>query len=368
MRCKMSVNRMRIIPAWAGNTPSDCKGPRRKGDHPRVGGEHAADAIVYQIQAGSSPRGRGTRDEVQKIPDRNRIIPAWAGNTSCAATSPKAPGDHPRVGGEHCGCCPERASVYGSSPRGRGTLRFTGPARPKLRIIPAWAGNTLKTANSTPRNPDHPRVGGEHMTSKMRFSFCSGSSPRGRGTQIRAENCVKKLRIIPAWAGNTWRHSQKCNATPDHPRVGGEHRSHPATQDNGFGSSPRGRGTLAHTHPRHPQPRIIPAWAGNTIFSPATCRARPDHPRVGGEHNHVSTIHYAVVGSSPRGRGTRQPVFRKGLRVRIIPAWAGNTRTPETNSGTAADHPRVGGEHLMNRAEMAGIDGSSPRGRGTRET
>ncbi len=33
------------------------------------------------------------------------------------------------------------------------------------------------------------------------------------------------------------------------------------------------------------------------------------------------------------------------MRIRIIPAWAGNTAAYFRPHGTRPDHPRVGGEH-----------------------
>ncbi len=50
----------------------------------------------------------------------------------------------------------------GSSPRGRGTLDHVESEVVKFRFIPAWAGNTVITANCPAIYTVHPRVGGEH--------------------------------------------------------------------------------------------------------------------------------------------------------------------------------------------------------------
>ena len=178
--------------------------------HPRVGGEHLGFGGGMASRSGSSPRGRGTRGVAQDGHSPRRVIPAWAGNTSSRARSGIRAG-HPRVGGEH-GVWYFEGNIYaGSSPRGRGTLHFvphphsvfphgssprgrgthccrdaTGIAE-HVRVIPAWAGNTVAPSmlQSFSHQPGHPRVGGEHGGSGMAAMHAG--------------------RVIPAWAGNTRR-------------------------------------------------------------------------------------------------------------------------------------------------------------------
>ena len=71
--------------------------------------------------------------------------------------------------------------------------------------------------------------------------------------------------------------------------------------------------------------RAIAAWAGNTTGSYSACVFTSGHPRVGGEHTCGGETCWAALGSSPRGRGTRQIRGRAGSLGRVIPAWAGNT-------------------------------------------
>ena len=56
--------------------------------------------------------------------------------------------------------------------------------------------------------------------------------------------------------------------------------------------------------PPKPQPRIIPACAGNTEAAVDDEIVSRDHPRVCGEHAEHDPIVSAVRGSSPRVRGT----------------------------------------------------------------
>ena len=74
----------------------------------------------------------------------------------------------------------------------------------------------------------------------------------------------------------------------------------------------------------------------------------------------------ARSGSSPRGRGTRQSGGDCSDGGRFIPAWAGNTSTESPAQVARPVHPRVGGEHIIDNAMQRLAGGSSPRGRGTR--
>ena len=146
-----------------------------------------------------------------------------------------------------------------------------------------------------------------------------------RGTRSRYHQRSDVSRVIPAWAGNTGPRHRREKPPAGHPRVGGEHMGPPPGMDPQLGSSPRGRGTRQLLHGVNVAGRVIPAWAGNT----ATRRLAPpwstDHPRVGGEH-HTTMIKDAIYdGSSPRGRGTQQRVAPGPAPQRVIPAWAGNT-------------------------------------------
>ncbi len=174
-----------------------------------------------------------------------------------------------------------------------------------IRIIPAWAGNTLS----------RPAIS----------SSGSGSSPRGRGTRSERRGGDGGRRIIPAWAGNTPETHRFDKPKTDHPRVGGEHNRRVWPSPLAAGSSPRGRGTLNQAHRASYKRRIIPAWAGNTPCQTKKRSGATDHPRVGGEHPIDDPLIIPPTGSSPRGRGTLLISVLDRFGIRIIPAWAGNT-------------------------------------------
>ena len=74
-------SRRGIIPAYAGNTLVLVLGLCGLRDHPRVCGEHGLVDCVANLPEGSSPRMRGTRDEMLETTNSPGIIPAYAGNT-----------------------------------------------------------------------------------------------------------------------------------------------------------------------------------------------------------------------------------------------------------------------------------------------
>ena len=132
------------------------------------------------------------------------------------------------------------------------------------------------------------------------------------------------------------------------------------------GSSPRMRGALRGKEYMCVDPGIIPADAGSTVHVQFACAAKGDHPRGCGEHAITRSQKQMDMGSSPRMRGA-QPLRRIPLTsVRIIPADAGSTNSHNHRSGTAEDHPRGCGEHIMYEMAKYAAQGSSPRMRGAR--
>ncbi len=354
-----------IIPACAGNTPKHGEPSVRRRDHPRVCGEHPLCSIAWHPQAGSSPRVRGTLRSMRSWFCRSRIIPACAGNTRRAARATASSRDHPRVCGEHSGVYVGRPNDLGSSPRVRGTRLARAGLQFQRGIIPACAGNTGSFAGSGPWRWDHPRVCGEHLHFPDGALGFRGSSPRVRGTHTGLAAFVIGVGIIPACAGNTPRRATAWTPRRDHPRVCGEHSWSSIEASRCLGSSPRVRGTPPFVL-REGAPRgIIPACAGNTPARLVHQVAHRDHPRVCGEHGLRLADDVALLGSSPRVRGTPSTYATLSTTVGIIPACAGNTIESGAKSEACRDHPRVCGEHRSVRKFCKLRAGSSPRVRGT---
>ena len=116
------------------------------GDHPRMCGEHQLCERPHVQQLG--------------------IIPACAGSTSRMAS-------------------PAVYSV-GSSPHVRGALNAARAEIQARGIIPACAGSTRPHSHATSQSRDHPRMCGEHSTSKLPPMIAQGSSPHVRGAPNNA--------------------------------------------------------------------------------------------------------------------------------------------------------------------------------------
>ena len=212
-----------IIPACAGNTAGarSCTAWRR--DHPRVCGEHSRRTATVSVTLGSSPRVRGTLHGAGVAHERVGIIPACAGNTQPGRNLGRRRRDHPRVCGEHSAENMSANAQAGSSPRVRGTPHSYFPIDAHCGIIPACAGNTFEgrellehhgiipaCAGNTAqhrrrcnRARDHPRVCGEHHQAVRDGHASTGSSPRVRGTPDECTDKHSRRGIIPACAGNT---------------------------------------------------------------------------------------------------------------------------------------------------------------------
>ena len=138
---------------------------------------------VTPYGSGSSPHTRGARSAGVSGAFNRRIIPAYAGSTSC----PHGPSphflDHPRIRGEHVYRTSVRDEIPGSSPHTRGAHQRRRKHRREGR--------------------DHPRIRGEHLRRGMPPPTGGGSSPHTRGAPRETFADAEADRIIPAYAGST---------------------------------------------------------------------------------------------------------------------------------------------------------------------
>ena len=213
----------------------------------------------------------------------------------------------------------------GSSPRLRGTPKGRSRSEPCCRFIPAPAGNTWFSLLTTAEIAVHPRACGEHYRLAAFRDPRGGSSPRLRGTHLHGDRNSRRIRFIPAPAGNTRHGCGWGRYQPVHPRACGEHPLIYVARRCAAGSSPRLRGTLAHENALLSRDRFIPAPAGNTLPWPVAAAPPPVHPRACGEHISAPPPAITAIGSSPRLRGTRRKAAHDFCPFRFIPAPAGNT-------------------------------------------
>ena len=193
----------RIIPAYAGSTPTRRRPSGCRRDHPRIRGEHNPHLDTAKGSGGSSPHTRGAPPHTPSLKTWTGIIPAYAGSTRYA--------------------CAAFGEVLGSSPHTRGAPHDGTGMLVALRIIPAYAGSTTPLRSRSRRPPDHPRIRGEHGGGVHWYRRPVGSSPHTRGARPRASVLSVELRIIPAYAGSTLWRCRGAGFAWDHPRIRGEH-------------------------------------------------------------------------------------------------------------------------------------------------
>ena len=177
-----------------------------------------------------------------------------------------------------------------------------------MRFIPAGAGNTRADTRMAIRQAVHPRGCGEHSLSFSVANSATGSSPRVRGTLPLRSTIERINRFIPAGAGNTFLRYIVEPLQSVHPRGCGEHHRPAKRPAFKAGSSPRVRGTLPLRSTIERINRFIPAGAGNTFLRYIVEPLQSVHPRGCGEHVKLTPLTLDTIGSSPRVRGTQDPV------------------------------------------------------------
>ncbi len=210
-----------------------------------------------------------------------------------------------------------------------------------------------------PQTQVYPRWRGEHISSRTRASFRLGLSPLARGTHTPLSNSCDLPTVYPRWRGEHIDPEQQYAQTD--------------------GLSPLARGTLPYRLPDIIFLRFIPAGAGNTCCSSWWSAAIAVYPRWRGEHCMALASSLTDAGLSPLARGTHISEQKTKPQPRFIPAGAGNTgsvcgsiaggagNTIEIVFGiySEAVYPRWRGEHLTINTRFKINFGLSPLARGT---
>ena len=184
-------------------------------------------------------------------------------------------------------------------------------------------------------------MGGEKLVQQLHGVHGQGSPPRGRGKATINQLRQAFAGITPAWAGKSLLTTLRTWSPRDHPRVGGEKQHLGVKSVPDPGSPPRGRGKESPSSSGSPVPGITPAWAGKSFLAGHRLRLAEDHPRVGGEKLTPDLQRWRELGSPPRGRGKAFHSFPQPVRLGITPAWAGKRRLAAnlTGPGPAGARP-----------------------------
>ena len=114
-----------------------------------------------QNRCGSSPRVRGTPTDAGESGERVRFIPACAGNTALVPIWSLPVAVHPRVCGEHSAGMGRSPCSHGSSPRVRGTRISRTPSVRRGAVYPRVCGEHQLCPMRLPRHiGSSPRVRG----------------------------------------------------------------------------------------------------------------------------------------------------------------------------------------------------------------
>ncbi|SUF33784.1 Domain of uncharacterised function (DUF2825) [Salmonella enterica] len=214
--------------------------------------------------------------------------------------------------------------------------------------------------------PVYPRWRGEHSLEELAPAPDGGLSPLARGTLAYAAGVTETYRFIPAGAGNTITDEEynalysglsplargtlkNLRTIPEvaqvYPRWRGEHLHRAPRLRLPAGLSPLARGTLFDSLDNALRVRFIPAGAGNTPVSRRGVIENPVYPRWRGEHAILRARLTVISGLSPLARGTHNSRLMVSDILRFIPAGAGNTPVNSRCSAISAVYPRWRGEH-----------------------
>ena len=198
----------------------------------------------------------------------------------------------------------QNSKINGSSPHARGTPEAARAADSYGRFIPACAGNAFPGPPAPAPPAVHPRMRGERYVWMKYVSATNGSSPHARGTHGSPQPCSLPGRFIPACAGNAPSFSFRVSTMAVHPRMRGERTSFITLLATAFGSSPHARGTLFLSGLPLRKVRFIPACAGNACVASWRPARLAVHPRMRGERSSCCQTVHPIIGSSPHARGT----------------------------------------------------------------
>ena len=160
-------------------------------------------AALTSVHFGPSPRGWGAQLTPPQTGLPVRTIPTRVGSTSAMSATRLASADHPHAGGEHANEAMTFNLSSGPSPRGWGAPPHLDFYHPPPRTIPTRVGSTAMSEASEACSSDHPHAGGEHVNSRGRPENGYGPSPRGWGAPCRHDAGRNAKRTIPTRVGST---------------------------------------------------------------------------------------------------------------------------------------------------------------------
>ena len=271
---------------------------------------------------------------------------------------------YPRV----CGGTPTVADFetrpMGLSPRVRGNLPRGERQSHSHGSIPACAGEPATGGRPVDFGQVYPRVCGGTGIDHVAKKVIEGLSPRVRGNLLLDQRLRANLRSIPACAGEPHRKAIQRRLREVYPRVCGGTEFPVFVKHKGHGLSPRVRGNRCWIGRRGTRWWSIPACAGEPHGRSLTIDSATVYPRVCGGTVNAHAPKRRAPGLSPRVRGNRLQSLPSLVEEGSIPACAGEPSTPEHDHSQYEVYPRVCGGTAAAMKADAVVLGLSPRVRG----
>mgnify|MGYP007066784724 CR=1 FL=1 len=273
--------------------------------YPRVCGAASVFAEARNHCCGLSPRVRGNR--IQKFDCRfvRGPIPACAGQPLKVGTFISIIRAYPRVCGATRWIHPEYLIAQGLSPRVRGNLPKVHKPASGRGPIPACAGQPLPESSQGHPAWAYPRVCGATACGLSFSFFLAGLSPRVRGNRDAAKVNIRASGPIPACAGQPEQQRFQAFFAWAYPRVCGATSTISRMSRAVSGLSPRVRGNRTKTALAGDIAGPIPACAGQPVWGMGMHYHPRAYPRVCGAATAKARHAPALMGLSPRVRGSR---------------------------------------------------------------
>ena len=238
---------------------------------------------------------------------------------------------------------PDSPHHWGLSPRVRGNQSISNKDHGIIRSIPACAGEPLAYRSHANQTRVYPRVCGGTRDSALLQWPMAGLSPRVRGNHRSQNGARNQARSIPACAGEPRPGRARPPSTRVYPRVCGGTGRDGRAQLRLDGLSPRVRGNHAVAVLDDDRLGSIPACAGEPGRAVSRRPRSKVYPRVCGGTETWIPIGGSTAGLSPRVRGNRSVAEGRRLRIRSIPACAGEPLVWSAMTVLVAVYPRVCG-------------------------
>jgi len=251
-----------VVPARAGVIRSrpvqrgTCRRrPRASGGHPSASGSGCA-------HDRSSPRDRGSSRFAGGVAWARPVVPARAGVIRAARCLATPRHRRPRASGGHPERHRSTSRPGWSSPRERGSSAARETKARRAHVVPARAGVIPpRPAHSSP-TPGRPRASGGHPI-KVPPRFCEAlSSPRERGSSLHPRTVDGPGDVVPARAGVIPGSCPSASPPSSRPRASGGHPRRDRAGSSRPKSSPRERGSSVRASGLGFVVDVVPARAG----------------------------------------------------------------------------------------------------------